>query len=1232
MRQLRWLYSLIFLALLGSTAFAQGTPTGTIQGMVTDKTGEAIQGAAITIIQTSTNATRTTVTDSGGRFNVPFVPPGTFTVSVTAKGFRSAKQENILVQVTETRAVNFKLDVGTVTQTVEVSATTENLDVDTSSMGETIQSKAMLELPSNGRNPFSFAMLVPGVNNVGGASTPHIAGSRNGNNEQMIDGMTNILPENNVGNNSSAYQPVEDSIQEMNVQTSVLPAEYGRFSGGTESLVTKSGTNQLHGSFFEFIQNGGMDAIPFGSPGIKNTRGKPVMHQYQTGGTIGGPIVFPGYNGHNRSFFFFDFEDSRAANGAVNTYSVPNPAWFSGDFTSLFGSTTPVLFDPDTAAKNSNGVYERQPFVTNGQYNILPSSRISAVTQAALKYFPKPNIPGAGTYNNYQQAGSVPYDYWHFDAKVDQDVTKKWHSFLRYSMLKQTGSTLNDYNNAASPGNYGGTFHGYEYSGSFNNTVTFSPTLLGEFRYGLSKSTYNRLPVGGSFSPGTLGFDAGFVAQSALEGEMFPHFGFGGNGSFSDLGPLGYEEFQEDPLVQDINGSLVKIVGAHSIKVGGEFRALRLNFYQWSYPSGTFSADDSWTRQFPQKSDTTGFSVASLLLGLPSGGDISEDEKSISTSQYWAFYAQDDWKVSPLLTLNLGIRYDFDVPHEEQRNQQSFWDPNAPSPLTNSTNANGQTPAQVASANGVNCPACSNLLGAMMLSGAPGARYGRRQGPIDKNDWGPRIGLAYNATPKMVIRAGAGIVFQASALQAAGTTGSPGNQGFATQTNFSPSFTNQDGPPIASLYSPDISLPASAQVPFSKYNTPQGHQAACLASAACVQGIDVGNSISNSFFDSYRTPYSIQWNANVEFAMPAGIKLQFGYLGNRGVFLIDGDPGKPYDQLSTGTLAQYGCTPGASTSKCELLNQVANPFQGIIGNSTYTVFGTGLGNSSTVEEGALLKHWPQYSSVYSYRKAGASSMYNAFTVQAQRQYNNGLAFSLAFTDGREYDNAASPVGYLGPTSQTYADQYNPKAEWSLGAQNINYDIAGYVVYELPFGHGRLFLNSAGKGTNLFINGWQISGIENWSTGTPIVLGAVSNGTTTQADQSNFGQRPAWSGRTAKLQSPSYRQWFNPNVFSMPQSFAIGNAPRTLANVNNPSSQNLDLSLAKNNVWGADRRYNVQFRLEMFNAFNHPVLGGPNTGLFSGSPVPGGQYGNQFGVITGYANSQRRIQVAAKVYF
>ena len=648
MKEIRKLICLIAVACLGMFAIAQ-TPTGTIQGVVTDKTGAAVQGASISIIRTTTNEEHQASSDSAGRYSFVFVEPGVYSVTAEAKGFKAARQDNVLVQVTETRPVNFILDVGAVTQTVEVNAQDQvSLDTETSSLGETIQTNTILQLPDQGRNPFDFAFLVPGVNNVGSASTPHIGGSRNGNNEQLIDGMTNITPENNIGNNISTYTPVEDSVQEINVQTNVLPAENGRFSGGTESLVTKSGGNAWHGTYFEFIQNSAVNAEGFA--GIGNQRSpNAASDQYQSGGTVSGPIM------KNRAFFFFDYQYTKSSSGTVANDKVPAADFTNGDFTSLFGSTTPVLYDPDTVAQNSEGVYVRQPFMTNGEYNVIPTNRLSPVAQAALKFFPAANLTGkSASENNYTLAGSVPGTDWHFDSREDADITPKWHSFLRFSMDSNKYSTFNDFQNAASNGGYGGNGHGYTYSGSFNNTVTFSPKLLGEFRYGYSRQTSNRVPAGGTFDPSKLGFDSNYVSQAEKQLEIFPHFGFGGsnNGSFTDLGPLGYEGLQEDPLAQSINGSLVKIAGGHTLKFGGEFRNLRLNFYQYTYPSGTFSADDSWTRQYPatydgNSSTPTGYSIASLLLGLPSNGDITDDPKYVTTSQYWAFYGQDDWKVSP---------------------------------------------------------------------------------------------------------------------------------------------------------------------------------------------------------------------------------------------------------------------------------------------------------------------------------------------------------------------------------------------------------------------------------------------------------------------------------------------------------------------------------------------------------------------------------------------------------
>jgi len=1214
MKNIRWAICLIAIACLGVFAMAQ-TPTGTIEGLVTDHTGAAIPGASITLVQTATNTTRKTTSDSGGRFNVPFVDPGVYSVTAEAHGFKVAKQDNILVQVTETRPVNFKLEIGAATETIEVNTSVQSLDTDTSSLGETIQTQTILELPDNGRNVFDFAMLVPGVNNEGNGSTPHIGGSRNANNEQLIDGMTNITPENNVGNNISTYTPVEDSVQEVNVQTSVLPADYGRFSGGTVSLITKSGSNQFHGSAYEFIQQGSLDANVFTYPGASSSGTKPDMSQSQTGGSVGGPVL------KNRAFFFFDFEYENQLGGASESDMVPTDIkdFSNGDFTSLFGSTTPVLYDPDTVAKNAQGVYVRQPFMTGGAYNVIPVSRISPVVKAALAYFPAPNIAGAAVgQNNYQISSNTTYKYWHFDSREDMNVTQKWHAFLRYSMNEEHNNYFSDYNNAASNGGYNGDIHGYTYSGSFNNTVTFSPKLLGEFRYGYSKQTANEVPVAGLFDLKTLGFDSGYIAQASKQMEIFPHFNFGGsnNGGFSDLGTLGYTGLQQDPMAQSINASLIRIAGGHSFKVGGEFRALRTNFEQYTYPSGTFYSDDSWTRQQPQHYDgTTGFSLASLLLGVPQSGYITDDPHYISTSQYVAFYGQDDWKVSPKLTLNIGFRYDFEIPRKELGNQMSFWDPTAVSPLQGNKLINVT--------DGETCPYCGNLLGAATIVGSPGAQYGRSQGPIQKKDFGPRFGLAYNATPKVVLRGGAGIVYQPSAMQAAGTSGGAGDDGFDVQTNFNSSLDNQTTAPIATLYSPDSSLSVSAQTPFpTGYDTAQGESASCLASAACVQGIDVGSSISQNYFDSYRTPYSIQWNGNVQFTAPWGIKMELGYLANKGRFLITNSGSKPHDQLSPNTLAAFGCTPGASTAACALSQQVPNPFATAIGpGSPYYLPGLGLGGS-TVSLAQLQHRYPQYGGVMSGRKPGGASSYNAFTFRADKNLSQGLTFTISFTEGAEYDNSATAIGFAGPSSSTYANQYNPKGEWGIGEQNVGRYAVASFVYVLPFGKGKQFLNTGGAAVNKAVNGWQISGIENWSTGVPVLMSGADNGTTAETLGGGPGQRPDWNGTSAKLSKSTYKRWFNTSVFSMPLSYEIGNASNTMGHLNNPSSQNIDLQLAKNTHFGPEDRYNVQCRVEAFNAFNHHVLGAPNTNVTSG----------QFGQITGYSNNARRYQFVAKFAF
>jgi hypothetical protein len=1170
----------MFAILVLAASFAWGqTPTGTIQGTVFDQQGAAVVGATITITNRATGIAKVVTTLDSGRFEVPFLSPGNYTVLVEGKGFKQEKREDVVVAISETLPLSFTLTVGQVNETVEVSATTGTLETDSSSLNTVISTRSILDLPLNGRNPFDLSTLVPAVNNVGQASTPHIGGSRNANNEQLIDGMTNILPENNVGNNESAYQPIVDSVQEFSVQTSVLPADYGRFSGGTISLVTKSGGEKYHGSGFLFARNAVLDAREFS---FGATAPQPALYRYQDGGTIGGPIPLVD-RPNKRTFFFFAFEDSREDAAASETDSVPQPQWLKGDFSDLIPAgtncnTTPVsgcIYDPNSVALNTaTGQYVRQAFPGN----MIPTGDLNSVALAALAYYPAPNVPGAGLFNNYFVSGSTTDYYWHYDARIDHDFNAKWHSFFRFSHWSETGTSLSDYNNAASMG-YNGPFVNKEWSGSFNNTITISPTLLAEVRLGASRAAYSRKTFGEPFNLASLGFPASYVSTAALDGLVFPAFDM--SQGYSGLGPSGYNSYYENPTAYDLTGSLVKIIGGHSVKFGAEFRKLYEDFAQYGYPSGQFNADQSWTQQIANNANGTGNPFASLLLGLPDSGDMTHQPKATDASGYFALFAQDDWKITKKLTLNLGLRWDVEIPRTDRFNQLSYWDPNLPSPLQ------GLVPASA------DCPACGNLMGQMIFAGTPADPYGRRQGPTQKKDFGPRVGFAYNPIQRLVVRAGYGIVYAPSALQAAGTDGSPGIEGFSSQTNFTTSFTSQETAPSACTNCSTLSNPAP-----TGFNLPKG--------AAGGTSTDIGTGISDSYFGSYRNPYAEQWNLNLQYSLPFQTTLELGYLGNHGLFLINGDPGVPYGQLPTSDLALGSA----------LLAQVPNPFYGLV-----NVPGSPLDNP-TIQANYLLSPYPQYlGSVQSFRKPQAESKYNAMTVKVDKRFSHGLSVLGSFTWGKEFDNSAAAVTYLGPYSGTFVNQYAPQNEWSLGAQNVTRMLVVSAIYELPFGRGKALFADVNRFVNRAIGGWQFVTLATFSDGTPVVLGAATNNPTGLL---GYNDRPDWTGANPAISSQTLSHWFNTSVFSQPASFTLGNAPRTLGSVNNPGVNNWNISFFKNNYFGTDNRFNLQFRVEMFNAFNHPQFGAPDANVNDGT----------FGVINSMGSfyNPRNVQLALKFNF
>lgn len=1146
----------VLLFASGISVFAQ-TPTGTIKGTVVDQSGAGVPSATVTITRTSTNETHQQKTDASGGYTQPFLTPGSYAIKVEATGFAPAEQENVVVQVGEIRAANFSLSLGNVSQSVQVEATTPPLQTDSATMGQVIDERNIVDLPLNGRDPFALAELVPSVNNVGNASTPHIGGSRNAVNEEELDGVTNILPENNVGNTTGAYTPVLDSVQEFNVQTNSLSAEYGRFGGGVINLVTKQGTNQLHGDGFFFARNGVLDANDFFSNAAGGSA--PSMYRYQSGGTIGGPIMLPHYNGHDKSFFFFGFQDSREQDLAVATETVPTVAERAGNFAGVATIYNP--FTPTLQTVNGVSQYVRSEFA-NDQ---IPQNLLNPVALAALQYFPLPNVSGNPSFNYSKTGTSGSYDD-KYDVRLDQNFSEKLHAFLRFSHDWNSNTYLEDYGNAASTG-YNGPSNGGAWSASLDTTYTFSPTFIGDFRYGISRSYVTRTPYGDGFNPSTLGLPSSIAGLAASEDLQFPNFNINNT---PGLGANGYVYLIENPFAHQVTASLTKILGNHTLKMGAEFRQLYINFTQYGEPDGQFNFDNTWTQQFVNSGNGTGNPIASFLLGLPTSGELTKDPTAASSSRYMGYYFQDDWKASRKLTLYLGLRWDVEFPRTERYNQLSYWNPNAVSPLQ------GLVPANA-------CLYCGNLRGAMEFVGDTG-QYGRAQGPVQWLDFGPRVGIAYQLTHTTVLRSGFGIAYLPSALEAAGTDGASGMDGFGTTTNLEATLNNY------------VTPYATLSNPFPNgFNLPTGNTKGALTY--------IGQGISDTFFDSYRNPYTIQWNFNIQQQLPWKMTAEIGYMGNKSLFLVNGDPGVPYSQAY----------PSYLSLGSQLLQQVPNPFYGVITDPTSPL------SQKTVPYYQLLSPYPQYNGVEAFRKPDADSFYNAITVRIDKHLSNGMNFLISYTGAKLMDNSAAAVTYLGPYSGTWINQYNGKLEWAVSPQDVSKDLVGSFVYELPFGHGRHFAANAPGFVNTLISGWEANGIITYSTGTTIVLGGA---VTTLGLGNPFPQPPDTTGQDPNLPNPTISKWFNTSVFYNPPAFTFGDVSRTLPNVRNPNYTDVDLSLFKNNYFGAEGRYNLQIRVEAFNALNYENFGSPDTNINDAN----------FGKITSTNGSPRQVQLAAKFYF
>ena len=1040
---------LVLLAGSGVTARAQQF-TGTIRGTVLDSAGAVVVGAEVSVINRATNETRKAMTESDGSYVVPQLRPGLYLVAVKKSGFKSAELDEIKLDVQQVRETDITLTVGAATETVSITASgATTIETTSSTISQTIENKRVVDLPLNGRNPFALATLSPGVI-PGPGSSPFISGGRNATSEVTIDGISNVNAENNVSILDLNYTPSVDAVQEFSVQTNSISAEFGRFGGGVINLVTKSGTNRYHWTLFEFFRNSALDATNFFTNRANQKKGSFKRNQF--GGNIGGPII------GDRTFFFFNYEGLRQGTASVASFTVPIDPWKRGDFSNLRNAAGQpiIIYDPLTTRPDpaNPGRFTRDPFPNNQ----IPLNRISPIAARLMQYWPAPNTVPTNVntqQNNFTASGTNISNANQIDSRVDHNFTSNWRAFVRFSSLfKNPSRPFNHYGNLATPNN-AGPVDSTARSLSIDNAYTVDPTLIVTLRYGLNRRTAKRTPFSTGFDFTQLGFPASL--KSVADALEFPRFDING---VSSLGQENFNDLVIAPTTHSFNTNVTKTLTQHTLKFGMDYRKLMLNFLQLSQPSGQYSFNQGWTQRDPnQASGTAGFGLASLLIGTPASGTLSHDPTPASASSYWGFYVNDDWRVSPKLTVNLGLRYDLDVPRTERFNRLSFFDFDAPSPLA------GRVPA-----NPFFNPA--SLTGAIQFV----TPENRRQFPTDKNNWGPRVGFAYSVGDKTVIRAAYGITYSPSALQAAGHTGTAGMIGYRTASSMVVSLDGRT--PIAFLDNP---FP-------NGFNLPPG--------TALGPATNLGLGIGEGVIPDWHSPYVQQWNFNIQRELPGHIVFEAAYIGSKGTRLLAGESGLTLSQLPASFLSQ-GTT---------LQNQVPNPFFGIITNPS-----SGL-RFETVSRAQLLRPYPQYTGINAFRVPYGFSIYHGGTLKVDKRFSSGLSFLAAYTWSKLIDDVSTTVGFLGQASSRQ-DAYNRAAERAIGSQDIAHRFVASFVYDLPFGRGKTFGRDASGPVNWILGGWQFNGIVQFQSGVPILITQGAN----NVGLFNPSQRPTWNGRDPNLE-------------------------------------------------------------------------------------------------------------------
>lgn len=1128
-----------YLLVFSFAAFGQ-SERGNITGIVSDPTGAAVAGASLTITQRDTNAAVTLTTTAAGEYNAANLLPGGYRLEITASGFKRFLQQNLVVSAGSTVRVDAVLQLGQVSESIEITAAAATIQTDNAKVSTLVENKLVDELPlvvgGAMRSPFNLVAVAAEAR--GNGQQLSLGGGQAAQWDATLDG-------HSVGTNRSAdaaeaalNTPSVEALTEFTVDTNGFKAEYGQAGGGVMTFASKSGTNEFHGSAYNFLRNDALDARNFFAAR------RSIYRQNDFGFTASGPVWIPKvYNGKNKSFFFVSYEGFRNRVGANDTIlSVPTPEMYSGNFSNWVDQNNrPItIYNPATTRANPNGTGSiRDPFPNNQ----IPANMFSSTARQLMAFGQpvQPNrggAPGTSAYvrNNYLVSGGTlitPTDKW--SIKGDQLLGSKH----RVSALWNSTKFRNKPGPAGAPGLpeplWNGQIQAWDTEAiRLTHDYTISSTMINHFSFTKNSFTKN------SFSANV---DKDWQSKVCIKNvvdcnQNFPTLNFT---EYTSWGSASYNGTNQPGW--GLRDDLSYIRGRHTLKFGFQYQDQNADGFgqqdiagraDFSFLSTSIPANTS----FP---NSGGNSFASMLLGQAFLGRTETIRNVTQRYPYYGLYAQDDFRITRKLMLNIGLRYDLTMPPTNKNDEYSDFNPTRPNPRA------------------------GNIPGALWFAGSGQGREGTRSlVPGWYGGIGPRIGLAYTPNDKTTFRTAFGRSFsRVTAVQGSGHFA-----GFIGQYQFTngsqgvqPTFLLDQGLPA-------YTLPPRIDPSFSNGNTVdywQGQEAT-------------------------RAPESLYWTFTIQRQLANNMTLEAGYNANVGTHLQAGLLN--FNQVPTAIwndlVGRVGAAQAGTLLRANITSAAAR-------NAGYTEPFAGFaqlwGSNATVAQ--ALRPYPQYSSINTGVQNGdksGRSTYHAFVLKADRRFSKGLAFQWSYVFSKLMTNADTYFA----TGATTQDHYNRGLEMSIGQFDQTHVVKFSTVWNVPFGKGERWLNSGVL--SHVVGGWRLAGIQVYNSGSPIAL-ARNNALPlfTYATRPQVDSYEGWRGPIAGSEfDPATDRFLKPAAQFGTQPVGMGNATRYNPKVRSFWGMSENLSLAK--TFRVTERLRIDLRGEAFNLFNRVIFGTGSTNL------------------------------------